>query len=498
MGEVYRVRTADSFGAPTEYAVKRILPKHSGDAACIQQFEFEAKLMFLLVHPNIVRVHDFLNTSSGHLMVMEFVNGKDLADLLHFAQEKNAPLPLSLCLYITIEVCKGLDYAHKKTDPNTGEPLSIIHRDVSPPNIMVSRAAEIKLTDFGIAKAGIQPQLTQEGIVKGKVMYMSPEQVRGQVLDRRTDVFSATLVLLEMITGKNPFQSDSWFQTLERVRDCRILISTSQLRIVSPRLEGILLTGLAKDRANRFQEVAELREELERLLISTDPDYNQGVATQQLHSLFTPEEATSDGWDQSQLAPLSAEEEASLFEEIQRLERRFEATHESPQPTGIIKDATPEKSATQNSQNLLEDEEPEEESGLSKWISTFGALFAFVLAILVFHRAKFSERPDPSSDEQRVTKSAARKDRSTKPSLTTYERALQAYKQGKMRESLEGFHHSRTTNPFFVSAWFYEIRVLRKLHRTQEASEVAAELVKLFPSLQDHPLLKEPSSEKSS
>ena len=171
----------------------------------------EAKLSVLLSHTNVVQVYDLGKVGDDYFISMEFIDGVNLRQIINRLKELNQPIEQELAVYIISEVCKGLDYAHTKKDAD-GNPLSIVHRDISPQNVLVSYEGEVKIVDFGIAKAAMNISHTLAGILKGKISYMSPEQALGKIVDRRTDIFSAGLVFYELLTGQKLFTGETQFE----------------------------------------------------------------------------------------------------------------------------------------------------------------------------------------------------------------------------------------------------------------------------------------------
>ncbi len=256
MAEIYRAKTFGAAGFEKEFAIKLILPSLIDDTEFVDMFINEAKLTVNLYHANIVQVFDLGEINDQYYIAMEYVHGKDLLDVLARCAEKNIKIPLDLVLFIAQEMLKGLDFAHRAKDPY-GEPLDIIHRDVSPSNIMISYAGDVKVGDFGVAKAAIQRSLTESGTLKGKVGYMSPEQVMGEKIDSRSDLFSACIVLFEALSMNRLFVGQSDLDVMLKVRDADI---DSALKDAGPLPRGItdlLRRGLAKHREDRFQSGGE-------------------------------------------------------------------------------------------------------------------------------------------------------------------------------------------------------------------------------------------------
>jgi serine/threonine protein kinase len=204
MAEVFRAKAYGVEGFERLVAVKKILPSISEDKEFIRMFIDEAKIAVQLSHANIAQVFDLGRVGGSYYIALEHVHGRDLRALYDRCREKSAPMPVAQACFIIQKVCEGLDYAHNKRHEN-GDELGLVHRDVSPQNVLVSFEGEVKIIDFGIAKAAGRCSRTQAGILKGKFAYMSPEQERGQAINRRSDVFSTGIVLYELLTGKRMF-----------------------------------------------------------------------------------------------------------------------------------------------------------------------------------------------------------------------------------------------------------------------------------------------------
>ncbi|MCA9555960.1 MAG: serine/threonine protein kinase, partial [Myxococcales bacterium] len=258
MAEVYKAKTTGLQGFEKEVCVKKILPHLTEDDSFVNMFVNEAKLAATLNYANVVQVHDLCVSAGGeYFIVMEYVNGKDLSDVIRAAQLAGREVPADIAVYIAREVCKGLFYAHSKTDPS-GANLNIIHRDISPHNVLVSFMGEVKITDFGIAKASSIMNKTAVGILKGKYGYMSPEQARGQPLDHRSDIFNTGIVLYELLVGERCFAGSSDFSTLNLMRNAEVTPPTKINRSVPPEVEAIVLKALSKERGDRYQDALAL------------------------------------------------------------------------------------------------------------------------------------------------------------------------------------------------------------------------------------------------
>ena len=267
MAELFIARLQDEGGVERECVVKRILPSFSEDEAFVKMFIDEASLTSKLQHSNIVQIFDFDVVERQYYIAMEFIRGEDLQNILKAASEQQNPLSVPLAVRIVIELANGLHYAHTKE--HKGKPLNIIHRDISPHNAMISYAGDVKLMDFGIAKAAERSTKTQAGMVKGKVAYMSPEQARGKPLDPRSDLFALATVLWELVTGKRLFLRSSDFETLTAILKEDAEPPSRHRKGVDKELDDIIMAALEKDREKRQANVEAFARELTRWLHKT-------------------------------------------------------------------------------------------------------------------------------------------------------------------------------------------------------------------------------------
>lgn len=272
MAEIYKAKTFGVDGFEKTLAIKKILPHCSADKEFITMLTDEAKLVVNLSHTNIVQVYDLGRVGSDYFISMEFIDGVNLRQFMQKEREQNNNAGIDVYLYMMSEVCKGLDYAHSKRDSN-GIPLEIVHRDVSPQNILVSFEGEVKIVDFGIAKAAMNMSQTNVGTLKGKVTYMSPEQALGKPIDGRTDIFSCGIILYELVTGKRLFVGETQLEILQKIRSTKI---TEEFfgQDVPDNLKPILAKALAYSPKNRYQNAADMQIDLTRLLYSNFHDFS--------------------------------------------------------------------------------------------------------------------------------------------------------------------------------------------------------------------------------
>ena len=267
MAEVFVAKAFGAEGFQRLLAIKKILPTMGEDAEFIRMFVDEARLAVQLAHANIVQVLELGKHDESLYIAMEYISGRDLRQLMERFRKRQQPMPLPQACLIVGEVCEALDHAHRKRDAQ-GRALGIVHRDVSPQNVLVSFDGEVKLIDFGIAKAESRLQKkTQAGILKGKFSYMSPEQVKGSALDGRSDVFACGILLWELVCGEKLFVGDSDYAVLEKVRLGAIPPPRSRNPECPEALEKAILRAMANDPARRYQTASELHDDLMRFTV---------------------------------------------------------------------------------------------------------------------------------------------------------------------------------------------------------------------------------------
>ena len=261
MAEVFRAHDREK---DLIVALKRILPQIAEDEEFVQMFEDEARIASQLEHPHIARTLDFGRIDDSYYIAFEYVNGRDLRSLFDRCVRLGEKPPLSFLLYVFARVGEGLAYAHARKDVN-GEPVSIVHRDVSPQNIVVSFGGDVKLIDFGIAKAAGKLSRTQVGTLKGKFGYMAPEQIRGTEVDSRADLFSLGICMWELLTLERLFNAENELLVLEKVRSATIAPPSVRNHDVPPELDRVVLKALAKDVRERYRSAKDLFRDLDRL-----------------------------------------------------------------------------------------------------------------------------------------------------------------------------------------------------------------------------------------
>ncbi len=262
MAEVYLARHRGAAGFEKQVVIKRVLPHLAIDADFVDMFLKEAKLAAALEHPGIAQVIDFGHDGSDYFMVLEYVRGHDLRAVIKAGVRQQDALPLDMAVGIAVESAGALHHAHEQRDAE-GTPLGIVHRDVSPSNILLAHTGAVKVIDFGIARAIGVSRTTRAGVVKGKAGYMSPEQCRDEALDRRTDVFGLGILLYEMTTGYRLFHAQSDYAAMNKIAEGRFTPPSEAVPDYPEDLEAIVLRCLALDRSERYATADALRETLE-------------------------------------------------------------------------------------------------------------------------------------------------------------------------------------------------------------------------------------------
>ena len=240
-------------------AVKKILPHLAENQDFIKMFIREARLAALLQHPNIVQIIDFGKIQNVYLIAMEYIDGKNLAEIMAHVKEG---LPVDLSVFVIMKICTGLQYSHDKTDDKSGKPLNIVHRDISPQNILISFLGEVKITDFGISKARSEPSMTQAGVIKGKLSYLSPEQALGREVDHQADIYALGLVFYEILSYKRIYRFDNHIEAIRSIPKMKIPPLISLNPDIPDELNRIVMKCLEKDKKLRYQSAQEMHDDL--------------------------------------------------------------------------------------------------------------------------------------------------------------------------------------------------------------------------------------------
>lgn len=302
MAEIFRATAFGVEGFTKQVCIKRILPTLTSDETFIRMFVDEAKIAVNLHHANIVQVFDLGRIGEHYFIAMELVSGRDLLAIINRCRKLRRRLPVPLVLQIIAEVCRGLDYAHRcKVE---GRPAGIIHRDVSPSNILVSWEGDVKVADFGIAKAAHKEQKTATGTLKGKYGYMSPEQVRGLPIDQRSDIFAAGVLLWEALVARRLFKGETDLETLEMVRAARVEQLPSQVhRAIPQRVDGIVGRALALRPEDRYQTAAEMAGDLSDALYEMGQRVDAGRLAAFMKEIFASEIADEERRERDRSSP---------------------------------------------------------------------------------------------------------------------------------------------------------------------------------------------------
>ncbi len=288
MAEIYKARLEGIGGFQRLFAIKRVRPEFSTNTDFIEMLVDEAKIAGLLSHANIVQILDLGEVEGAYYVAMEFVDGRDLGAVLSTCREKGITLPVPHAVFACIETLKGLEYAHQRQVMRGGRPvpLNIVHRDISPSNVLVSFQGEVKLTDFGIAKANVKALETVSGVIKGRFDYMSPEQACGGDVDHRADLFAAGVVLYEMLVGAHPFRQKSEVATLQAIKEGRYQAPSQVNPDVPYSLEVVLDQALARSPDKRFQSATAFKDSLDKFFHDAGFIFSHSTLAAFLKGLF--------------------------------------------------------------------------------------------------------------------------------------------------------------------------------------------------------------------
>jgi len=292
MAELFRAKLTGAQGFEKLIAIKRILPNLSGEENLLAAFIDEAKLAALLHHENIIQIYDFGSMDDQYFIAMEYLFGKDLRAISRTVRKKDQELGLENILYIICRICAGLDYSHNLKDLY-GKALSIIHRDINPQNILITYEGQVKIIDFGIAKAASHNTKTRENLIKGKLAYMSPEQANGQAIDHRSDIFSTGIILYELLADRRMFQGET-MHVLSLVREAQYDPPEEVIPNLPPKLNAILRRALAKDPDERFQYAGEMLADIEEFMFELSLRPNARSFAGYMKELFEEEHAQEE------------------------------------------------------------------------------------------------------------------------------------------------------------------------------------------------------------
>ncbi|MCC7459872.1 MAG: serine/threonine protein kinase [Proteobacteria bacterium] len=282
MAEIFLAKTRSSLTV----ALKRIHPNLASKSKFIQMFLDEARTVIQLRHPNIVQMLDFGKIHDSYFFTMEWIDGKSLAEVVGRQHETGIKFPPEVVMWLGMDICEGLAYAHAKRD-HYNQPLGIVHRDISPPNILVTKTCVAKVADFGIAEIRNKGVQTQPGVIRGKFSYMSTEQSYGEVLDQRSDIFSVGVVLYELLTDQRLFLRDNEQATIDAVRECIIPPIDKFRDDVPKQLNKVIARSLAEDSKDRYPDCPSFADDLARVLKADYPNSTRQDVQKFLSQLFS-------------------------------------------------------------------------------------------------------------------------------------------------------------------------------------------------------------------
>ncbi|MBU1238733.1 serine/threonine protein kinase, partial [Myxococcota bacterium] len=266
MAEVFLAEMETVKGFKKTVAIKRIRPSLIQEEKFVKMFMDEARLSLYLQHANIASIFDVGMSDKHFFIVMEYVEGLNLKSILELLQ--NPTLPPQLAVFIMQNVCEALHYAHTLKDSSSGKPFHIVHRDISPPNILISKAGEVKLVDFGLAKASSQDEKSEPGLIKGKYSYLSPEAAAGLEVDHRTDIFATGIILFELITGRRLFLGENNYETVLQVKEAHVPKLSSLVPHIHPELDRIVAKSLERDPEKRYMNASDMGDDLTQVLFT--------------------------------------------------------------------------------------------------------------------------------------------------------------------------------------------------------------------------------------
>lgn len=294
MATVHRAKERGIAGFERIVALKRLLPHLAEDESFVRSFVREAKLAALLNHANIVQLYELGRVGHQYFISMEYIQGRDIRKILRQARKVTGPPPVEVVVALLLQACDALDYAHTRKDDN-GQPLGLIHRDVSPSNLIVNESGHLKVIDFGIAKAAALNLRTQTGRIKGKMAYMAPEAIKGLTLDARSDLFSTGVLAHELLTARPLFASKNDYQTLQRVQNAELIPPSRYNPECPSELDDVVLRALARDRDERWQCAEDMREALVALKVMYKLNTNPRTVADWMKWAFALETPVAQG-----------------------------------------------------------------------------------------------------------------------------------------------------------------------------------------------------------
>jgi eukaryotic-like serine/threonine-protein kinase len=312
-------------------AIKRILPSVAEDDEFISMFRDEATIASQLDHPNIAKIFDIGRVDTSYYIALEYIGGRDMRTIVDNAERRNVQLPLDFTLHVMLSLCKGLDYAHRRND-SKGNPLGLVHRDVSPQNVLVSFDGDVKLIDFGIAKAAGKLARTQVGSIKGKFGYMSPEQVRGLPVDRRSDIFSVGICLWEFLTQRRLFHGENEIVVMERIRNAEVEPPTNIVPSLPHELEQMVMRALAKDADERYNSASDFHADLSAFAHTAGMVVQRDLVADYMRRTF-PNGASHRAASREEAHAMADNKGGSDLDVFEGLARKPQARPATPPPT---------------------------------------------------------------------------------------------------------------------------------------------------------------------
>jgi len=287
MAEIYLARASGIQGFEKYVVLKRILPQFAANHELIRMFLQEAKLAAILDHANIAQVHDIGEQDGVFFFTMEYLHGEDARRIMKEIGARGEMIPLEHAVHIVIDAAAGVHFAHEKKGPDD-VPLGIVHRDLSPSNIVVTFAGGVKVVDFGVAKIAADAELSGRYSLKGKLAYMSPEQVAQGRVDRRSDVFALGIVLYELTTGKRLFKGGNEVETMRLVLDAKVAKPSEVIPAYPPELERIVMRALERSAERRYQTARDLQFDLEAFARDQKLQISSAALAEWMEAAFGP------------------------------------------------------------------------------------------------------------------------------------------------------------------------------------------------------------------
>ena len=396
MAEIFKGLSYDIHGLKRTVCIKKILPHIAASREFIDSLIDEAKIAVTLSHGNIAQVHDLGKVGDDYFIVMEYVEGKSLSHIAKKTRALGTPIPVPIVCWLLAEISSGLDYIHRRPDEHA-QPLNIVHRDISPQNIVVSYSGTVKIIDFGIAIVAGRMGITDSGILKGKFSYMSPEQARGDTLDSRSDIFSLGVIMHELLTGQRLFKAEDNRETLRNVRRAHVDPPSTLRPDLPDDIDRICLRGLARDRRHRFPTAAVMRDQLLKFLHTTYPTFQPSDAAIYVRDLFHDELSKPTEEDEIKTPHLIIDATHSALTG----EREQEPTHHAEAPVDLDEFLIePAAERDPHPPDMLDDDHDERTTRWKKHrlkaltlVSVSGALMALAIAIHLYR----SSPPQPET-----------------------------------------------------------------------------------------------------